>query len=244
MNLLEPRRLDALAREYALGTLHGGARRRFERLLAQSPAARMVVARWQGGFAELAAAVPPLQPRPAVWQSLQQRLGHGPAPAPAPKRPGWNWLGWAAPLASAALAVVLSVGLIKAFPDWAGLEPVREGLPPSYVGLLSDAQGKPGLLLSSRRHGRVLTAKLLQPLPPPAGQVAVLWAFPATAGDGAPFRVGTLPAQGSAALPLPQPAEKLFFKVNRLGVSFEPAGALPAQPGSALVWQGPCVKLW
>ena len=41
MNYLLPERLDRLAREYALGTLTGPARRRFERVLQQSAAARV-----------------------------------------------------------------------------------------------------------------------------------------------------------------------------------------------------------
>ena len=40
MNYLLPERLERLAREYALGTLAGPARRRFERLLRKTPAAR------------------------------------------------------------------------------------------------------------------------------------------------------------------------------------------------------------
>lgn len=238
MNLLEPRRLQALAREHALGQLRGGARRRFERLLHDSAQARAELAAWQERFAVLAAAVPPLQARDRVWQGLQQRLGI----APAPRERRWFKLpAWGSALSGALAAAVLSTVLLQANPGWIGHEALREGLPPSYVGLLSTAQGQPALLLSSRRHGTTLSAKLLQPLRPPEGRVAVLWAFPKR---GAPFKVGTLPQQGSAVLPLPQPAEQLFFTVDRLGVSFELAAAVPGAPGAELVWQGPCVKLW
>jgi hypothetical protein len=43
---------------------------------------------------------------------------------------------------------------------------------------------------------------------------------------------------------LPDTSEKLFFNVERLGVSLEAAGALPAAPSGDLVLSGPCVKLW
>ena len=47
MNYLLPERLERLAREYALGTLAGPARRRFERLLRNTPAAMRAVGAWQ-----------------------------------------------------------------------------------------------------------------------------------------------------------------------------------------------------
>ena len=74
MNYLQPERLDRLAREYVLGTLNGGARRRFERLLRQTAAARLAVDTWQERFSVLAAGVPPMPPRDAVWRGLEQRL--------------------------------------------------------------------------------------------------------------------------------------------------------------------------
>jgi anti-sigma-K factor RskA len=189
--------------------------------------------------------VPPLAPRDQVWAGLQQRLGFAPPPA-LPARGGWRrWFDgrtFGGALAGALAAVVMSTVLLQANPGWIGSEPVRDGLPASYVGLLSNSANQPALLLSSRRQGRVLTAKLLLPLPAPPGRTATLWAFPK---DGsAPFKVGTLPDKGSATLPLPQPAEKLFFTVDRLGVSFESTGSAPTAPGSELVLAGPCVKLW
>lgn len=248
MNLLHPPRLAALAREHALAQLRGGARRRFERLLAESEAARRELARWQTEFATLADAVPPLVPRPAVWAGVQQRLGFKPAAARAASAESW-WQRLLSPkvlggaLAGVMVGLVTSTLLIQQNPEWVGHELRRESLPASYVGLLTDASGQPAVLLSSRRHGRVLTAKMLKPLAVPAGSVARLWAFPR--GGAAPFFVGSTPASGSATLALPDSSEKLFFHVDRLGISIEPAGSAPgAGPAGAVVLAGPCVKLW
>jgi anti-sigma-K factor RskA len=252
MNLLHPPRLSALAREHALAQLRGGARRRFEQLLEQNDAARRELARWQEELATLAAAVPPLAPRERVWAGLQQRLGLrlDAADVADAALPWWQrlfapkLLGGA--LAGVMLGVVTSMVVIQRNPDLVGHELRRDGLPASYVGLLSDAAGKPTVLLSSRRHGRVLTVKMLQALAAPAGTTARLWAFPK--GGAAPFLVGTAPASGTATIALPDSSEKLFFHVERLGISFEPeaASAAPtsAAPSTPLVVSGPCVKLW
>lgn len=235
MNYLQPpERLDRLAREYALGTLTGGARRRFEQVLLQSPAAQRAVTAWQARFAVLSAGLPPMPPRPAVWQALEQRLF---APAPVRRMRWWQWFG------GVLAGVVLASVVLRLEPGLVGLAPQSETLPASYVGLLTDAEGRPTVLASARRHGRQLTVKLLQPVAVPAGQVAQLWALPA---DGsAAFPVGVVPASGRGTVPLADSSERLFANVERLALSFE---AAPARPGDAptlpVVLSGPCVKLW
>jgi anti-sigma-K factor RskA len=244
VNYLRPERLDALARDYALGLMHGGARRRFEQVLRASRAAELAVLVWQERLATLAATVPPLQPSPALWQRLEERLqpATGAAAVPAPSR--WAWLGHVLSgrsLGGALAGLLLAVVVLREQPGLVGLEPARETLPASYVGLLLDEAGKPTLLASSRRHGKTLTVKMLQPIQIPAGQQATLWALPK---DGAaPFKVGVVPAQGQATLPLPSPAEKLFFSVARLAVTYE-ADANASAPAPAFVLSGHCVKLW
>jgi anti-sigma-K factor RskA len=235
MNYLQPpERLDRLAREYALGTLTGGARRRFEQVLRQAPQAERAVAAWQERYTVLANGLPPMAPRPAVWQALEQRLF-----ARAPKRRTVWW-----PLLGGLLAgVMLCSVVLRLEPGLVGLEPRAEALPASYVGLLTDAAGTPTVLASSRRHGRELTVKMLKPVAVPAGKVAQLWAYPQ---DGsAAFPVGVLPGNRNTTVPLADTSEKLFFKVSRLAVSLEDA---PATAGSAptepLVLSGHCVKLW
>ena len=114
MNYLLPERLDRLAREYVLGTLTGGARRRFERVLSQAPAAGRAVAAWQERFTVLSTSLPPMAPRNAVWQGLEQRLF-----APPRKSAGW----WRA-LGGVLAGVLLCTVVLRIQPGLIGLEPV------------------------------------------------------------------------------------------------------------------------
>lgn len=242
MNYLRPALLDLLARDYALGSLHGRARRRFERVLREQPAAAQAVAGWQRQFDVLAEAAPRLRPRDAVWSGIEQRL-FAPQAVAAAKPAWWRTLLSGRVLGGVLAGALLGVVVVQQQPGWVGLETAQPGLPASYVGLLTDSAGKATLLASSRRHGRELTVKLLQPLALPPGRVAQLWALPK---DGsAPFAVGVVPAQGTAKLKLPDSSEKLFFNVGQLAVSFEAApAAAGAQPSSEFVLRGHCVKLW
>lgn len=231
-----PEALDALAREYVLGSLVGGARRRFETLLRRSPEAAQAVVRWQERSAHLAAGVPPMAPSPALWRGIEARL-FAPAPRAVPRRRGWgsawDWAGGAA-LGAIVCAVVLRI----AGPFW--IERDAAELPPAYVGLLTDAQGQPVLLAGATRQGTRLSVKLLRPLAVPAGQVARLWALPAL---GTPLPLGVVPAGGKATVVLPASAETLLSQVPRLGVTFEPDTGSPTPRGPFIV-SGHCVKMW
>ena len=233
MNYLRPERLERLAREYALGTLAGPARRRFERLLREAPAAARAVGAWQERLSGLAGAVPAMQPSESVWKGLERRLFPS---SPAPRL-------WGLFTGGAFAGVLLCVALLRLNPGLIGMEPEIDALPQSYVGLLSDADGAPTVLASSRRHGRLMTVKLLQPVAIPAGSVAQLWALPK---DGsAAFPVGVVPGTGSATVALADTSEKLFFNVSRLAVSIEAAPARAGdKPSGRFVVSGPCVKLW
>jgi len=241
MNYLLPERLERLAREYALGTLAGPARRRFERLLRQTPAAMRAVGAWQERLGGLAGAVPPMQPSESVWRRLEERLFASAAPR-GPLQWLWGVLSVRA-LGGVLAGVLLCAVLLRLQPGLIGLEPQLDALPQSYVGLLTDSAGKPTVLASSKRHGRLMTVKLLQPVDIPAGSVAQLWALPK---DGsAAFPVGTVPGSGTASFALADTSEKLFFNVSQLAVSIEAAPAKAGdKPSGAFVLSGHCVKLW
>jgi anti-sigma-K factor RskA len=240
MNYDRPELLDRLAAEFVFGSMTPLARRRFQRLRRQLPAADAAARDWERRLMPLSTVVPAAAPPAGVWDAIDQRTGGGRATASAR-----GWRAWLQPALGLAFGVLATVGFVQLFPD--AIVPIdsivqaRGTLPQSYVGLLTDAQNNPVLLLSSTRHGRTLSIKRLRALDVPAGRVAVLWALPR---EGKPFVVGALPPGEHATMPLADESEKLFFTVPRLAVSLEPA--LPGKDAtpSAFVLSGHCVKLW
>src|SRR3954452_20455467 len=80
MNLGRPERsatLDALAAEYALGTLSSRVRRRLARAAISDPVVAQAIASWENRLARLADAIPGVTPPPRVWTGIEKRLGLG-----------------------------------------------------------------------------------------------------------------------------------------------------------------------
>lgn len=240
MNYDRPELLDRLAAEYVFGSMTPLARRRFHRLRRQLPAAEAAARDWERRLMPLSSVVPEQVPPPRLWDVIDKRTGGGRASAAAR-----GWRAWLQPALGLAFGVLATIGVVKldpgAFVPIDAIVQSRGTLPESYVGLLTDAQNNPALLLSSTRHGRTLAIKRLRALEVPVGRIAVLWALPR---DGKPFVVGTVPPGEHATLPLADEAEKLFFTVPRLAVSLEAAVPGPGATPAEFVLSGHCVKLW
>ncbi len=103
---------EMLAAEYAVGTLSGGARRRFERWMREDAALRRLAFKWSERLAPLTAGVEPVAPPERVWIAIQTRM-RGARAAPVAV-PWWDrvglWRGLAGAFATVAL-VALAVAL-------------------------------------------------------------------------------------------------------------------------------------
>lgn len=247
MRYTSPDLLEHLASSYVLGTLGGGARRRFERLQRDRADVRVRVTQWEARLGQLAVSVPVHKPSPRVWAAIAARTQPArPQHAAQAKAGRLGWLkpagfgfgGLAAGVMAASVLFVTAPGLFMSSDQIA----MRTGekLPPSYVGLLTDAQGNGKLLVSSLRHGKTMTVKVIGPITPPAGGTLVLWAVPAS---GPAFALGPVPTSGSAVSMLPDTSEKLLSKVGKLVVTLE-TDAAPAAPSGPVVFSGNCAKLW
>lgn len=246
MKYADPRLVEHLASAYALGTLSLRARRRFERLRRDRPDVEMAAAQWEARLGRLAQSVPPRRPSPRVWQAIEARTL-----PPQARRARGRWAGWLTPASTGMGLAGLASGLLMAFAlitvapglflsaDQAAMR-TGEKLPMSYVGLLTDAQGDGKLLVSSLRHGRTMTVKVIGPITPPAAGKLMLWAVPA---QGPAFLLGPVPTAGSAVSVLPDTSEKLLSNVRKLVVTLETADR-PGAPGATVVFAGNCAKLW
>lgn len=238
--------IDRLAGEYVLGTLRGGARRRFETAMRSDADVERAVLRWQQRLMPLDDKLAPVRGGAALWARIESRAFGAAASraAEAEARPWWQRLFGAIPAGALALGLLLgSVGpVLWRAQTSSGDSDGETQLPQSYIGVLARPDGRQGMLVSSLRRGRTVDLKQLavQPLPP--GRTLFLWAIDAA---GRTTAIGAIPNRPFASITLPQPAEALFSTAVELAVSLEADGAavLP-QPSQPYVYRGLCGKLW
>lgn len=227
MNYLTEERQHALASEYVLGTLHGPARVRFQRLLMQHPAMRKTLWYWENYLNTLGGTLPAQAPHPRVWQQIQTRLGFDTKISPdtnvvkltkKPAPSSWQWL---AGLSSAA-AILFAVLLM-----WPQPEPLEPAAMQVAVVQSEKAQAL-WLIELGELQLNILATSGLTPLD---DRDYELWLV---AADGrAPVSLGLLPKQGRLVLP----RIALFDQVDvaALAVSLEPLGGSPTgQPTTVL----------
>ena len=135
MNYRDPKLRDMLAGEYALGTLHGLARKRFERLMRDDADLRRAAMEWQERLAPIAQAVAPVTPPERVWRNIEKRIaGH------KPRASMWQslnfWRGVALAASSFAIATLLYLGPAP--------QPERQV---AYVAVLANEQHQPMMVV-------------------------------------------------------------------------------------------------
>lgn len=241
MNILHNQVLmDKLAAEYVLGTLRGGARRRFESYLLQSAALRLTVAEWQDRLHPMAELAPVAKPSAGVWLSIEKHLDLPIIAARQRKAAFWLslredlsfWRGLGLVSTTAAL-ILVSLLLTKQ------LAPIPAGPATSYIAMLSDEKATPIAVVTAAQDGRMVV-KVIAPQQVAADKSLELWAVPK---DGPPRSLGLLAANGSVTLPLPENATPQSIPL--LAVTLEPKGGSPNPngPTGPIVFKGAWVQI-
>lgn len=243
MNLRQLRNNDSLreklASEYVLGTLRGGARRRFEGWLNEDAALRRAVAEWEDRLHPMAEFARPVQPPAQVWLEIEKRLDLAAAAQPPRRRSFWQglredlafWRGLG--MASTAAAAVLATVLLTRLPE--------SGAPAAnYVATLADDKTQATMVITGDARRRQLTVRVIgQPAVAPDKSLE-LWAIPK---EGAPRSLGLITADGTVTLPLPENATPENTPV--LAISLEPKGGSPSRnaPSGPVLYKGAWVKI-
>jgi anti-sigma-K factor RskA len=227
--------LELLAASHALGTLRGGARRRFEAVARDNAAVRAAALVWQSRLASMAELQPPVTPDAAVWTRIrnlidaeqQQRAleRQRAAPAPAaqqPARGGWlrSLALWRSAAAAGALATVLAVVVGVNLREQLLNAPAVQ-----YVAVLSDEQAAASMLVTFDPKKRQLTLQRVGGYQEAADKSLQLWALP----PGAPPRsLGVLGRESALRLAA---SEGDVRSVPALAISLEPQGGVPSERG-------------
>lgn len=221
MNITGNERLsDLLAAEYAVGTLRGGAKRRFERLLRTDPALAQRVADWQERLVPLALAAPAVAPPGRVWTAVARRLPGSKASAPTGF---WAALGfWRGLSGALALAVVVALG----WPIW---QAQRAAPPSDMIATIDDPQShRPVAVMVMGKDSKELVFKLIgSEVDVPKDRVLQLWmSAPSGAGVVSAGFVPVVPSPGEPVrFVLPDPDQ--FRRAAVVALSLEPPGGSP-----------------
>jgi anti-sigma-K factor RskA len=238
--------LELLAASHALGTLRGGARRRFEAIAREQAPVRAAALLWQSRLASMAELQPPVVPDAAVWvrirnqieaEQQQQAIGRQRvAPAPAAPAPG-GWLRslalWRSAAAAGALATVLAVVV--------GVnlnEQLRNAPAVRYVAVLSDDKSAASMLVTFDPKNRQLVLQRVGDYREGEDKSLQLWALPP---GGAPRSLGVL--SNAPALKLTA-SESDVRSVPALAISLEPKGGVPSErgPTGPVLFKGPLIE--
>lgn len=222
---------ERLAAEYVLGTLKGGARRRFEGWLHDDAALRRTLEEWRARLTPMAEFSAAQEPPARVWKDIERRLdlkahGRGWRSWRVDSLNLWRSLGLASSMTAAALAAVLLAR-----------PPERPAV--DYVATLSDDRFQAALVLTGdSRRGR-LDVRVVDTLEVPSDRTLQLWAI---SRQGTPRSLGILPDNRSARLALD--ARAIGSDVALLAISLEPKGGSPDPnaPTGPVLYKGSWVR--
>jgi anti-sigma-K factor RskA len=201
-----------LAAAYALGTLRGPARRRFERMAREDATLRSLADRWQQHFASLAENVAPVEPPARVWRDIESRIA--PTPTAPQAFPFWRAFG----LVAGGLA-----GVLLAFFIWTSA-PSRS-LEPLFVAVLTAQDSGPRMVVSMHEPDE-LRVRIVRPWANVEGKSLELWVLPT---EGAPRSLGLVPNVGAETLIHIRASDARMQGATGLAVSLEPAGGSPTK---------------
>jgi anti-sigma-K factor RskA len=223
----DPRLLDALAREYVVGTLRGRARARFARVLGASLGARRAVLTWERNLAPLARTVKPVAPPPDTWSRIEAELG---VRKPQPQRSAGYWPALAASLAL--VAVLLGALYVGQRGQVAEAD---------YVAVFTDDVLGPVWLVRGFEQTRELRVSTVNPRAKPAANSYELWMLPG--GGAPPVSLGLLPDAGAGQLALSAAQLAVLGQTPALAVSLEPAGGSPTGlPTGPVLYTAPLLR--
>ena len=221
-----------LAAEYVLGTLRGGARRRFEGWMHNDADLRNITSEWQQRLSPMSEFAGVVVPPKSVWTSIERRLNLKPRSSGTlswlnENLGFWRNLG----LVSTGLAAMLMVIVLTYLPvDTPNI---------AYVATLTDDKAQTAMLLTADEQHRTLEARVLTTAALAADKSLHLWAVPK---QGKPRSLGVL-ADNRDSFTLT--ANAISDDVAVLAVTLEPKGGSPDPngPTGPILYKGNWVKL-
>ncbi len=227
---------DQLAAEYALGTLRGPARRRFESLTRDDAELRALALAWSERLVPLLDSVAIARPHARVWDAIEARLpgssARGVDRYTRETPTGWGRLAlWRGLSIAFATIAVIAVGIAMR-PQPIVAPQIVEVTPSAIATVVDPTSGKPVAVVMQTGNAGTVVVKVAADVEVPEGKALQLWIAPNDAE--AMVSIGMLPPSARAtAATVTSSDAKTLARAKAYGLSLEPAGGSP-QPTQVL----------
>lgn len=208
---------DALASQYALGTLKGAARRRFEKLMESDPELRIRVQEWSHRLSPMSHGLEPVEPPASVWNNILRQIRSEQKSASRFKQRFWEnlvfWRGFS--MATAALLVVITSV------QWLlpGSPIVQVAKHEQMMVIVNDNKERPAWIIETSAKSNMMMVKTLHDVKMANGMGCALWL---TWDDGMTMNLGMLPEKSGMMEMKKPPMPGRTLHNAKVVVSLEP----------------------
>ena len=227
---------EHLAMSYALGTLQGRARLRFEKLQAKHLYLRAVTDAYQQQFAPLAQMLPGEQPPARVWNAISRELNLSKQTTTQPA--GWlarlrDYLPWSVAAFASVVASAMTVLLLTA-----------NSQPAAYMATMKSPEAAQMIVATvSRETMQVAFEMPAGTLPTESGMTPTFWCIPKDKTMPL-MRMGTLASNDGMTMSIDKKVWKEMAGVGEFAISMEPMDKPPAdKPMGKVVFNGELAAL-
>jgi len=229
-----PEIFEQLAIEYAVGSLHGRARKRFEVLMDTHFYLKAVVDAYEHKFAHLVELLPETQPSKQVWDNIEAHISSPSSQKSSDlskqqeKTSWWKSAFFKQGFGLAVMALVIAAALF--------LNPMTI-TPTVYSAVLETPTHEAIAITKIQKSDMKLSIELMKEVDVADDMELTLWCHPKDRG-GKPMKMGTVSKQGKTMITISKDEWKNLKNVGMLTVHVEPKNSHADEPSDEIILQG------
>ena len=226
-----PEVFEQLAIEYAVGTMQGRARKRFEVLMDTHFYLRATVDAYENKFANLVELLPDAKPSNKVWDNIEAHIKE--STPQEEKTPWWQTNFFKQGFGMTAMALVVAAVLI--YNPMTGHDPIATAYS-SYNAVMESDEGAMAYTKIDRSDLK-LSIDIMKPVYVSDDLELTLWCHPKDGGK--PMKMGTISKTGKTELTISEEEFENLKNVGKLAVSLEKKGlATIKEPSTRIILTG------
>lgn len=222
-----PEVFEQLAIEYAVGSMQGRARKRFEVLMETHFYLKATVEAYENKFANLVELLPDAKAPDSVWKGIEAHIKE--STPQEEKTPWWKANFFKQGFAMTAMALIVTAVMLY--------NPMTQHSPISYSAMLeSDANG-PMAFTKIERSNLMIKVDIMKDVKVADDMVLTLWCHPKK--GGMPMKMGTVSKKGKTEIKISEEAWHHMKDIGSLAISVEQKGENTAkQPTGKIILKG------